>query len=101
MTCRFGVLTDVSKAQGEKKVIIMLIHVCDGFQIPANQKETNVLPQGSGSIKHSALYHRLCHLLISIITFDIKFFMLVRCNFITSPSESKSLTSADIIHLKI
>lgn len=84
-------LTDVPKAQGNQKAIIKLMHVCDSFQIPVNQNETVVLPQESGSLKHSALYHRSCHLLISRIIFGAKFFMLVRCIFMTSPSESYAL----------
>lgn len=91
MGCRFWVLIDVPKAQGDQKVIIMLIHVCDGFQISLNKNETIVLPQWSGSLKHSALYHWLSHLLISIIIFVVKFFIIVRCNFMSSSSESKSL----------
>lgn len=47
------VLTDVPKAQGDQKVIIMLIHVRDGCQITVNQNETIVLLQGSGSLKHT------------------------------------------------
>lgn len=82
MACRFWVLTDVSKAQGDQEVKIVLMHFRDGFQIPVNQNETIVLPQGSGSLKHSALYHKLCHLLISTTIFDVKFFILVRRNFI-------------------
>lgn len=82
--------TDVPKAQGNQKAIIKLIHVCDSFQIPVNQNETVVLPQESGSLKHSALYHRSCYLLISIIIFGAKFFMLVRCIFMTSLSESEA-----------
>lgn len=91
MACIFWVLTDMPKAQADQEVVITLIHVCDGFQISVNLNETIVLPQRSGSLKHSALYHRLCHLLISILIFDVKFFMLVRCSFMASPSGSKSL----------
>lgn len=42
----------LTKAQGDQ-VIIMLLHVCGGFQVSVNQNETVVLPQGSGSLKHS------------------------------------------------
>lgn len=45
-------LTDVPKAQEDQKVIIMIIHVPDGFQITVNPNETIVLPQGSGSLKY-------------------------------------------------
>ena len=69
MAYTFCILTDVPKAQGDQKVVIKLLHVCDGLQVSVNQQETVVLPQGSGSLNNSALYHRLCHLLTAIICF--------------------------------
>lgn len=40
------------QSSGDQKVIIKLIHVCDGFQFSVGQNETVVLPQGSGSLNH-------------------------------------------------
>lgn len=47
----FWLLADVPKAQGDEKVTMKLIHVCNGFQISVKQNETVVLPQQSGSLK--------------------------------------------------